>query len=137
MIFLGLTDPPYKTLFFLNFFLIKFIVLKRSLVFGIKPVPIDQTGSYAIIILFFDFIVCKPNLSCLFKIFFVIFFLFFLNYSPIQKITLSPDFNALLILRLISLSSSPACRFSECPIIMYLAPIFFNIFELTEPVKAP
>jgi hypothetical protein len=46
LIFFGLTDPPYKTFGdFFFFFLIKFIVSKRSFDFGINPVPIDQTGS--------------------------------------------------------------------------------------------
>ena len=79
----------------------------------------------------------KPALICLFKTLLVIFFLFALSVSPIQKITLSPDFNALLIFRFINLSVSPACLFSEWPIIIYLAPTLFNIDELTEPVKAP
>ena len=55
LIFFGLTDPPYRIFggFDLNCFFIKAIVCSRSLILGILPVPIDQTGSYAINILDF------------------------------------------------------------------------------------
>ena len=49
--FLGLTEPPYSILIFIDFFnlvnifLILFIFLLNSKFFGIMPVPIDQTGS--------------------------------------------------------------------------------------------
>ena len=45
LIFLEFTDPPYKTFKFLYLFFIKVIILINSLDFGIKPVPIDHTGS--------------------------------------------------------------------------------------------
>ena len=54
-----------------------------------------------------------------------------------KRITFSPEFKALFIFKLINLSFSPDCLFSECPIITYLAPTFFNIIEFTDPVNAP
>ena len=52
LIFLSLTDPPYKTFgdfftfkFFLKSFLINLIVFFNSFILGILFVPIDQTGS--------------------------------------------------------------------------------------------
>jgi len=45
LIFFGFTDPPYKTFVFLTLFLIKLTVSSNSDFFGIKPVPIAQTGS--------------------------------------------------------------------------------------------
>ena len=50
LIFFGFTDPPYKTLLLFALFFIKLMVFNNSPDFGITPVPIDQTGSYAIII---------------------------------------------------------------------------------------
>ena len=49
-IFWGLTEPPYKTfgILPLNLLLINSTVFKRSFGFGMIPVPIAQTGSYAI-----------------------------------------------------------------------------------------
>ena len=46
-IFLLFTEPPYKTfgVFLPNLLLINEIEFVRSFDFGIKPVPIDQTGS--------------------------------------------------------------------------------------------
>ena len=62
LIFFGLTEPPYKTFgdVSLNLLLINFIILKRSWDFGISPLPIAQTGSYAIKILDLFFIFFKP-----------------------------------------------------------------------------
>ena len=54
--FFGLTEPPYNILIFIDFFnltkiyLILFKFLLNSKFLGIIPVPIDQIGSYAIII---------------------------------------------------------------------------------------
>ena len=44
---LALTDPPYRIFgdFLPNLFLIKETDFNKSSYFGIKPVPIDQTGS--------------------------------------------------------------------------------------------
>ena len=56
------TEPPYKTLWFFNFFFINLTVCSKSLFFGTKPVPMDQTGSYAIKISFLFLIFLKPNL---------------------------------------------------------------------------
>ena len=65
------------------------------------PVPIDQTGSYAKIILLFLLILLRPRVIWEFKIKLVLFFLFSFNVSPIQKITFKFFFSADLILRLI------------------------------------
>ena len=47
VIFWGFTDPPYKTFgnLSLNLLLINSTVLKRSWDFGMRPLPIAQTGS--------------------------------------------------------------------------------------------
>ena len=49
VIFLGFTEPPYKTFggLSLNLPLINSTVLKRSFDFGIIPLPMAHTGSYA------------------------------------------------------------------------------------------
>ena len=46
-IFLLFTEPPYKTfgVFLRNLLLIYEIEFNKSFDFGIKPVPIDHTGS--------------------------------------------------------------------------------------------
>jgi len=45
--FWGFTEPPYKTFgdLALNLLLINSTILKRSCDFGIRPLPIAQTGS--------------------------------------------------------------------------------------------
>ena len=47
VIFWGFTEPPYKTFgdLSLNLLLINSTVSKRSWGFGIRPLPIAQTGS--------------------------------------------------------------------------------------------
>ena len=62
-IFCWLTEPPYKTFGILpsNLLLINLIVFKRSFDFGIMPVPIAQTGSYAIKMADLIFTPSKPT----------------------------------------------------------------------------
>ena len=45
LIFFELTEPPYRTFIPFTFFLINLTISKISEFFGIKPLPIDQTGS--------------------------------------------------------------------------------------------
>ena len=51
LMFLGFTEPPYKTLFFLSlfFFIVKLFIYSMALLssfdLGILPDPIDQIGS--------------------------------------------------------------------------------------------
>ena len=61
LIFLGFTEPPYKTFgdLSLNLLLIKLTVSKRSFGFGTIPVPMAQTGSYAINLIYLFFIPSK------------------------------------------------------------------------------
>ena len=77
------------------------------------PVPIAQTGSYAIKIFDVFLILSKPTLICFDKTDCVFFFLFSDKVSPIQKITFNFASNALLIFKLINLLSSPFFLFSE------------------------
>ena len=91
------------------------IVCSSSLGFGITPVPIDQTGSYAINKLDFFLILSKPSLICLYIINLVFPRFLSTRVSPIQNITFNFALIALLILRFISLSVSPFFLFYECP----------------------
>ena len=63
LIFWGLTEPPYKIFgdLPLNLLLINSTVFRRSFDFGIIPVPIAQTGSYAIKMSDFFCIPSKPK----------------------------------------------------------------------------
>ena len=54
----------------------------------------------------------NPLVICFAKTLLVLFFLFSLSVSPIQKITFNFDLIALLIFKLINLSVSPDCLFS-------------------------
>ena len=124
-IFFGLTEPPYKTLDFENFFdlfkvsLINLIFFIKLFSVGIIPVPMDQTGSYAIITLFNLFKFFKPSSNCFFKTNLVLFFFLSINFSPIQKITFNFLLSADFIFKLIFLLSFSSLV-SECPIITNL-----------------
>ena len=71
--------PPYKTFgdLSLNLLLINLTVSKSSFDFGIIPVPIAQTGSYAMKIFDLFCTLSKPILICFDKIDCVFFFFFF------------------------------------------------------------
>ena len=93
-IFLEFTDPPYSIIGFfdLNFFFINFLILiklfLKSFIFGIMPVPIHQTGSYAKMILFKFFIFFKPSFICFFKTILVFFSFFHLKFRLYKKLLL-------------------------------------------------
>ena len=109
MAFFSLTDPPYNILTFLYFGLIFTIVFfinecnfEISSILGVTPVPIDQIGSYAIIIPLFIFSLGKESFNCLLKKVSVFFCFFVDKLSPIQIIALSPFLLADCIFFLIS-----------------------------------
>mmetsp|Transcript_18350 Transcript_18350/g.44307 ORF Transcript_18350/g.44307 Transcript_18350/m.44307 type:complete len:255 (+) Transcript_18350:1041-1805(+) len=105
-----------------------------------RPVPIAQTGSYAMTTSSICSFVTptKSFDSCIAQTSFLIFKSYSSFVSPIHKIGFIPPSNTFLTFKLMAISSSwNTVRRSLCPHRTYSQPIDLTILHATDPVYAP
>ena len=107
---------------------------------AVRPVPMAQTGSYAMVtaMSFSALKPARPSFSCRVTTSFVCEASRSSRSSPTHKIGKSPPAIAAATFLFINSSDSPiTCRRSEWPQRQYKQPTSFSIEALISPVKAP